>query len=120
MALHLKRVYEEASDSDGKRILVDRLWPRGISKQKARLDEWEKDIAPSPSLRKWFQHDPNRFEEFKQEYRKELDTHPEKIAAVSRVLLLSENETVTLIYGAKDSVHNHAIVLKEYLEEKES
>jgi uncharacterized protein YeaO (DUF488 family) len=118
MKLQRKRIYEQPEATDGKRILIDRVWPRGISKERAKLDEWMKDIAPSPEVRKWFCHDPNKFEEFKEVYRRELKEQPEKIQAVEKILNTLETENVTLLYAAKDEVHNHAIVLQQFLEEK--
>ncbi|QHS23631.1 DUF488 family protein [Virgibacillus sp. MSP4-1] len=118
MPIEVKRIYEAAEEADGRRILVDRVWPRGVSKQKAQLDEWLKDITPSTDLRKWFSHDPDKFEEFKSAYQKELAAHPEKIRAVDYVQELAEQEKVTLLYAAKDPVHNHVQVLKEYLEKE--
>ncbi len=115
MQIKMKRIYEDAEPSDGKRILVDRLWPRGISKERANLDLWLKDIAPSSELRKSFQHKPEKFKMFKEAYRKELREDPEKIAAVEELLLFLKHENITLLYGAKDEIHNHAVVLKHYL-----
>ena len=112
----LKRIYEPASDDDGKRILVDRIWPRGISKDKAKLDLWMKEIAPSTELRKEFNHKPERFEEFKAHYINELKEDDEKIAAIEELLRMIEEGKVTLLFGAKDEVHNQAVVLKEVLE----
>ncbi len=112
----LKRIYEPASKEDGKRILVDRIWPRGISKDKAQLDLWMKEIAPSVVLRKEFNHKPERFEEFKEHYIKELTEDEEKKAAIEELLRMIGEEKVTLLFGAKDEVHNQAVVLKEVLE----
>ncbi len=94
-------------------MLVDRLWPRGVSKEKARLDLWLKAIAPSTELRKWFNHDPAKWEEFCQRYTQELEDNPE---AVKRLLELADTGRITLIYGARDEAHNEAVMLKEYLE----
>jgi uncharacterized protein YeaO (DUF488 family) len=110
--MNLKRAYDPPSREDGKRILVERLWPRGLSKEKADLDLWVKEIAPSPDLRKWFGHDPEKWPEFKKRYWKELDNHPEQVAQLRK--LLSE-DSVTLVYGAHDQEHNSAVALKEYL-----
>lgn len=112
MDIHIKRIYEKADPSDGKRILVDRLWSRGISKENAHLDLWLKEVAPSTELRKWF-HDatPDHWEEFKQRYLKELETNP----AVQELQQIIAKHTVTLLYSAKDVENNHAIILKEYL-----
>ncbi|HIW21201.1 MAG TPA: DUF488 family protein [Candidatus Dorea intestinavium] len=119
MPLQIKRIYDEPQDSDGVRILIDRLWPRGVSKEKARLDEWGKNLAPSADLRKWFGHKKENFATFKQKYLEELDTVPETKEAIKKVLAESQKSMVTLLYGAKDPKINHAIVLLEYLEEKE-
>ena len=113
MAIRIKRVYEKRSDADGMRILVDRLWPRGLTKEKAAVDLWFKNIAPSTELRKWFGHDPNKWKEFIKRYRMELKKNKEQ------ALLLKEQAgsgTVTLLYGAKDEQHNEAIVLKQVLD----
>ena len=112
MKISIKRVYEPPAKEDGKRILVDRLWPRGLTKEKAAIDLWLKDIAPSTELRKWFAHDPGKWQEFQKRYRKELKENKE---AVSIVKEEAKNKTVTLVYGAKDEVHNDAVVLKEFL-----
>lgn len=109
----IKRIYEKPSEDDGCRILVDRLWPRGVSREEARLDEWLKDIAPSTELRKWFDHDPDKFDEFSDRYKGEL---ARKEAAIDRLLTAAEEQRVTLLYAARDEAHNHAIVLKEFLE----
>ncbi len=108
----LKRIYDEPAADDGKRILVDRLWPRGISKDKARIDEWLKEIAPSDELRKWFGHDPARWEEFRERYRQELEAKAELVAGLRE---LAAEGTVTLLFAAKDEEHNNAVVLKEML-----
>ncbi|MGG5252350.1 DUF488 domain-containing protein [Neobacillus sp. SM06] len=109
--LFLKRIYEPYDEADGFRILVDRLWPRGMAKADAKLDLWLKDIAPSSELRKWFCHKPDRFAEFREKYLEELRSDPEKMAAVETVQERAKNQPVTLLYGAKDPVYNHAIVL---------
>ena len=113
MTIFLKRAYEQPAPSDGFRILVDRLWPRGVSKDLARIDLWLKDIAPSTALRKWFSHDPSKWEEFRQRYFLELRHNP---GATGQLMDQLGREAVTLIYGAKDKEHNGAVVLKEYLE----
>lgn len=113
MELKIKRVYEKPAKEDGRRILVDRLWPRGLTKEKAHIDLWLKEIAPSTALRKWFGHDPAKWDEFQKRYRLELKTNKE------RVSLLKEEQqkgVVTLVYGAKDEEHNEALVLKEWLD----
>ncbi|QNR07002.1 DUF488 domain-containing protein [Macrococcoides canis] len=107
----LARIYDEDIPK-GKRVLVDRVWPRGISKEDAKLDEWLKNIAPSTDLRKWFDHDPDKFDDFKKKYKDELKDND----AVKE--LKDMKGTVVLLYGAKDEKHNHAVVLKEYMEDK--
>ncbi len=111
--IFLKRIYEPYDEADGFRILVDRLWPRGIAKADAKLDLWLKDIAPSSELRKWFCHKPELFAEFREKYLEELRRDPEKIAAVEAVQERVKNQPVTLLYGAKDPVYNHAQILYE-------
>lgn len=111
--IKIKRVYKSADENDGYRILVDRLWPRGVSKEKAKLDLWMKDIAPSNNLRKWFNHDPTRWDEFQNEYNEELK---EKKELLKQIKELEDNKsTVTLVYGAKNEENNNAIVLKNTL-----
>ncbi len=112
MTVRIKRVYEEPSFSDGKRILVDRLWPRGLTKEKAKIDLWLKDIAPSQELREWFGHDPEKWQEFQQRYTHELDANEDVVAQLRQELSAG---AVTLVYGAKDEQHNDAVVLQEYL-----
>jgi uncharacterized protein YeaO (DUF488 family) len=112
MHVVVKRVYEDPTTKDGYRVLVDKLWPRGVSKAKARLDLWLKDVAPSTELRQWFNHDPARFDEFSARYQTELDKNP-AVAELSKIV--KEHKTVTLLYGAKDPKINHATVLKKYL-----
>ncbi|WP_066365251.1 DUF488 domain-containing protein [Neobacillus fumarioli] len=116
MNIFLKRVYEPFDEADGCRVLVDRLWPRGVSKVEARLDFWVKDAAPSSGLRKWFGHKPELFDEFRSRYLDELRTNEPQIQAVKQIMDLAEKGMVTLLYGAKDPVHNHAVVLYEELE----
>ncbi len=111
MKIKMKRIYVEAEPQDGYRLLVDRLWPRGISKEMAAIDEWDKDIAPSAELRKWFSHIPERFTEFSKRYKEELK---DKTDDLKRIKSLSNKQTVTLLYGAKD-IHNQATVLLEVL-----
>ena len=113
MTILLKRAYEPVESSDGFRILVDRLWPRGISKSSAHIDLWLKEIAPSTALRKWFGHDPLKWVEFRDQYFLELRRNPEIVEQLTEYL---RRGVVTLIYGAKDKEHSHAVVLKEYLE----
>lgn len=116
--IQVKRVYEPSDKEDGCRILVDRLWPRGISKEKAKIDLWLKEIAPSNELRKWFSHDPAKWEEFKKKYAKELEAKQDLIQEIKRM----EKETgkVTLLYSSKETKHNNAIALKALIEKKES
>ncbi|MTV83073.1 DUF488 domain-containing protein [Secundilactobacillus folii] len=116
MALKIERIYTKPADMDGYRILVDRIWPRGISKEKAALDEWFKSIAPTKELRQWFGHDPEKYPEFKSRYEDELSNNPdcEKFVELIQDHLAQGN--VILLYGAKDEEHNQAVVLKEYLE----
>lgn len=113
MGVQLKRVYDKPAKADGRRILVDRIWPRGLKKKYARIDEWFKEVAPTTGLRKWFGHDPSRWEEFKKRYFRELDNHRERVQQLVRE---SKKRTVTLLFGAKDTEHNNAVALKEYLE----
>ena len=109
--LHIKRIYEPPKRGDGARVLVDRVWPRGVSKDEAELDLWLKEIAPSTELRKWFGHDPERFAEFRKRYRDELKDKDEAIAELAKL----RPRNVTLLYSAHDEQHNQAVVLAEYL-----
>ena len=111
--IKIKRAYQPAEDEDGFRILVDRLWPRGISKEKAKLDLWMKEVAPSNVLRKWFAHDPERWEEFQTKYKQELKDKKEFLKEIKNDE--KEKSTITLVYGAKDEEHNNAVVLKDLL-----
>lgn len=113
--IKIKRIYDPASPKDGKRILIDRLWPRGIKKDDAKIDEWLKDIAPSNELRQWFSHDPSKWEEFKRRYKKELKNKSEMLEMIREKAKIS---TITLLFAAKDIEHNNAVVLKEILEKK--
>jgi len=112
--VRLKRAYDPAEPGDGYRVLVDRLWPRGVSKERARLDEWARELAPSADLRTWFGHDPERFAEFERRYRAELTAHEEKLDELRR---RAREGTLTLVYGARDEEHNDAVVLAELLRE---
>src|SRR5215470_1317389 len=112
--IKLKRAYEPATRDDGTRFLVERLWPRGVKKAALRLDAWLKDVAPSDALRRWFAHDPKKWEQFRRRYFRELDTHPK---AREVILAAARRGTVTLVFSARDSEHNNAVALKEYLEE---
>jgi uncharacterized protein YeaO (DUF488 family) len=111
--LKLKRVYETPHKDDGTRILVDRLWPRGLTKEKAKVDLWLKEIAPSTELRKWFGHDPKKWRSFCERYETELKDHPDELKLLKSKV---KEGTVTLIYGARDQEHNEALVLKQFLE----
>lgn len=111
----IKRAYEARGATDGKRFLVERLWPRGVKKEDLHLDAWLKDVSPSPELRKWFAHDPSKWSEFKRRYRAELDAHPD---AWKPILDAARRGRVTLVYAARDEEHNSALLLKEYLDKK--
>jgi uncharacterized protein YeaO (DUF488 family) len=113
MHIQLKRAYDKPKKTDGKRILVDGLWPRGIKKDQASITLWLKDITPSKELRTWFGHDPDKWPEFKRRYFKELKQHRESVKQVTE---LAEHGKITLVYGAKDEEHNNAVALKDYLE----
>ena len=112
MDIRLKRAYEPASAEDGYRVLVDRLWPRGVSKKQAKLDEWEKELAPSSQLREWFGHEPDRFPEFRRRYIDELRANRPRLRELRR---RARTGTLTLVYSAHDSEHNDAVVLAEVL-----
>ena len=112
MTIRIRRVYETPDEGDGARILVDRLWPRGLSREKAQVDLWLKDIAPSTELRKWFGHDPEKWPEFGKRYRAELEKNDEQMAVLRKEI---RKGPVTLVYGAKDTEHNEAVVLKDFL-----
>lgn len=111
MSISLKRAYEPPAKADGARVLVDRLWPRGVSKAKAHIDLWLKDLAPSTELRKWFGHDPEKWSGFQEKYRAELKGNP----ALSELRALARQGDVTLVYAARDELHNDAVVLKQVL-----
>jgi uncharacterized protein YeaO (DUF488 family) len=112
MDVRLKRAYEPAAASDGDRILIDRIWPRGVTREEAQLDEWARELAPSTELRRWFAHDPARFGEFRRRYSAELAAQEGKLHELRR---RARAGTVTLVYGARDAEHNDAIVLAEFL-----
>lgn len=114
--IRLKRAYEPPAPDDGQRILVDRLWPRGIAKDTARIDLWLKEVAPSNDLRTWFGHDPALWDEFRQRYFLELERNPEALAPLRAEM---RNGPVTLVYGAKDEAHNNAVALKEFIETRQ-
>jgi uncharacterized protein YeaO (DUF488 family) len=113
--IQLRRVYETPSPKDGLRVLVDRLWPRGLTREKAAVDLWLKDVAPSTELRKWFAHDPAKWPKFQTRYRKELRAKGDVVRLLKRS---SQQRTVTLLYGARDEAHNAALVLKQVLENR--
>ena len=115
MKVEIKRVYEEPGRADGTRILVDRLWPRGLSKERARVDLWLRDIAPSTELRKWFNHDPSKWSEFQVRYRHELKSEADLLDVLKEK---AGKGPITLLYGAKDEVHNEAVVLRSLLQAK--
>ena len=112
MVVRIKRVYDPADDGDGFRVLVDRLWPRGVTRERAAIDLWLKDVAPSPELRTEWHHDPGRFDDYAERYRAELDQNP---ATAELRDLIAGHPTVTLLYGSKDPVRNHARVLEDFL-----
>ncbi len=112
MVISLKRAYEPAAKSDGVRILVDRIWPRGVTKAEAEIDHWAKDVAPTTELRKWFGHDPEKWAEFQKKYRAELKDNP----GLLEIRELSRQGAVTLVYAAKDTLHTHALTLKQVLD----
>jgi len=113
LAIRIKRAYDPPEPTDGFRVLIDRLWPRGIRKEDARLDLWAKDIAPSPALRQWYQRDPAKFAEMRNRYRRELEQNR---PAVDALLAAVQGDTLTLVYASRDTEHNHANVLREFLE----
>jgi uncharacterized protein YeaO (DUF488 family) len=113
--LKLKRAYEPPTSEDGTRVLVDRLWPRGVRKADAALDGWQKELAPSTALRQWFGHDPARWPEFRKRYLAEIRSHPEP---VKRLREIARHRPLTLVYSARDELHNDAVVLRDYLLEE--
>jgi uncharacterized protein YeaO (DUF488 family) len=112
MAVRVKRIYEPAARDDGYRVLVDRLWPRGVSREKARIDEWERELAPSNDLRHWFAHEPDRFEEFRRRYVEELGGRQEELRALRE---RARKGTVTLLFAARDTERNNAVALADAL-----
>lgn len=110
--VRLKRAYQKAEAADGYRVLVDRLWPRGVSKEEAHLDEWARELAPSSELRRWFGHAPERYDEFRLRYLEELEVHADKLTELRE---RARGQTVTLVYAARDTEHNDAVVLAELL-----
>lgn len=117
MTVHIKRVYEASSAKDGLRVLVDRVWPRGLSRDAAHIELWMKDIAPSAPLRKWFDHEPQKWEEFKRRYFHELDGREETVSELEK---FSRNGPVTLVYSAAERRFNNAVALEEYLKQRRS
>ena len=113
--IRIKRVYDQPSADDGPRVLIDRLWPRGMSRESARIDLWWKEGAVSESLRRWFNHEPAKWEEFRGRYREELLAHPQEIESL---LAAARAGRLTILFGAKDTEHNNAVVLKDFLEER--
>ncbi len=116
MSIWLRRAYEEPTRNDGFRVLVDRVWPRGVSKDEIQVDAWKKELAPSTELRKWFNHDPEKWEEFKRRYFRELEENEDSWKNLYEKL---RDGRITLVYGSKDEEHNNALVLKQFLEEKQ-
>lgn len=114
--VRLRRVYEQATDDDGLRVLVDRVWPRGLRKDSARLDHWIKDAAPSTELRKWYGHDPAKFDQFEHRYRDELSDDPQARAALGRLRELADRDRVTLLTATRDIEHSQAAVLRQLLQ----
>jgi uncharacterized protein YeaO (DUF488 family) len=114
MTIRLKRIYETSDTADGYRVLVERLWPRGVSKANAHIDLWEKDAGASTELRTWFAHDPAKWEEFRVRYFREMEARPEVVTELTH--LLHDHGTVTFLYSAHDEEHNNAVALKEFLE----
>lgn len=115
MSIRLKRAYDEPTADDGYRVLIDRMWPRGVSKDQLELDEWLKEIAPSRELREWFDHDPDKWDEFRKRYRQELKGKPELVAGLAS---RAAKGRLTLVFGARDRAHNNAVALEEYLKKQ--
>lgn len=114
--IRIGRAYDEPEPEDGRRVLVDRIWPRGVSREELELDEWRREVAPSDELREWFDHDPDRWEEFRRRYAEELEERPEAwrdLAETAR-----EGQTLTLVYGASDREHNNAAALRDFLRDR--
>jgi uncharacterized protein YeaO (DUF488 family) len=116
MSVHIRRIYEPPTLKDGYRVLIDRVWPRGVTKQEARLDEWARNLAVSTDLRRWFGHDPAKWDEFRRRYRAEL-LAPEHRAALDALARRARHETVTIVYGTRDEQHNNAVALADMLQE---
>ncbi|PID00537.1 DUF488 domain-containing protein [Sporosarcina sp. P29] len=121
MPVQIKRVYEDAEKTDGLRVLVDRLWPRGMSKEDAHVDEWLKEVGPSKELRQWFGHDPDKFEGFKKKYKEELKNNEEQQEELDKLKdwTKKHKKNITLVFGAKDEINNQAVVLKEILDHQQ-
>ncbi|KRN03332.1 hypothetical protein FD13_GL000115 [Levilactobacillus senmaizukei DSM 21775 = NBRC 103853] len=115
MAIKCERIYTKPADLNGYRVLVDRLWPRGISKVNAHLDDWNKEVGPTTELRKWFNHEPEKFPKFNERYRAELKINPALTEFIQQVEKILPDQDVILLYGAKDEEHNQAVILKEVL-----
>jgi len=118
LSIILRRIYDENKTLGGHRVLTDRIWPRGISKEDAEVDEWLKNIAPSPDLRKWFNHDPAKFDTFKEAYRKEIKNNSEAQSKIKELKAIAKDKRLILLFGAKDLQNNHAVVLKEIIEDE--
>ena len=116
MMVKILRVYVGYNVTDGIRVLVDRLWPRGLRRSSSNVEMWLKDIAPSDELRKWFSHSPTRWESFRARYKKELEENEKAVGKL--IMMLRSNDTVTLVYASKDELHNNAVVLQEFMKEK--
>jgi uncharacterized protein YeaO (DUF488 family) len=114
--IKVKRAYEAPSAEDGTRVLVERLWPRGLTKEKAKIDLWLKEVSPSPELRKWFSHDDTKWDEFRERYRKELD---QNIAGVRKIIEMGKKGDVTMVFAARDAEHNSAVLLLDYIHKME-
>ncbi|PID02124.1 hypothetical protein CSV67_10785 [Sporosarcina sp. P2] len=121
MPVQIKRVYEEAERADGLRVLVDRVWPRGVSKQDAQVDEWLKEVGPSTELRQWFNHDPGKFDDFKKKYKEELKNNEAQQEELEKLKNWTREykKNITLVFGAKDEKNNQAVVLKEILDHQQ-
>lgn len=120
MAIKVKRIYDDKAEDDGVRVLVDRVWPRGISKENANLDEWLKNIGPTKELREWFNHDADKFEDFKKKYIKELENNDEQNEELKTLegMIKDARKDVIILFGAKDEKHNQAVVLQSYLKDQ--
>ena len=114
-SINIKRIYDDKSEDDGYRVFIDRLWPRGVKKEDADFDEWLKDLSPSTDLRKWFDHDPDRFDEFRKRYKKELQDHKDEL---DKLRNKAKTKKITLLYAAKDEEMNNAVVVRDVLMNK--